>query len=73
MNPDALGKPGEGVHFHIMGIAVVDLALTIAAAYALARWQKWSFVWTFVALMVLGVLVHAAIGVRTTLTKAVLG
>lgn len=73
MQPDALGKPGEGVHFHVMGVAVVDLALTALAAWALAKWRDWSFAWTFAAAMLLGLVVHAAVGVRTTLTKAVVG
>ena len=73
MDPDALGKPGEGIHFHVFGIAIVDLVMTIAAAYAVARWQQWSFWWTLVAFMVLGLLVHATIGVRTTLTRTVFG
>lgn len=73
MNPDALGTPGQGIHFHVLGIAIVDLLLTFLAAWAVARWRGWSVAWTFAAFMVLGLVVHWLVGVRTTLTVAVFG
>lgn len=73
MDPDALGKPGEGIHFHVCGIAIVDLGLTALAAWGLARWLDVSAWWMFAFLMVVGLLVHHAIGVRTKLTKLVFG
>lgn len=73
MDPNALGTPGRGIHFHVFGIAIVDLALTFLAAWAIARWRRWSVAWTFAAFMVLGLLVHWLVGVKTTLTNAVFG
>ena len=41
---NALGKPGKGVHsFRIFGIAIVDVILTILAAYLIARFFKFNF------------------------------
>jgi uncharacterized membrane-anchored protein len=69
MHPDALGRPGEGVHFHVGGVAIVDLGLTAVAAWALARWWGVSFWAVFAGLMALGLAVHRWVGVRTRLTK----
>jgi hypothetical protein len=68
IRPDALGTPGQGIHFHVLGIAVVDLLATLLAAYLLATWRGWSVWGTFLVLVLVGTLVHAAVGVRTTLT-----
>ena len=54
---NALGEPGKGIHFHVCGIAVMDVAFTALAA--------------FIVLMVVGTIVHYMLGVRTTITKAV--
>lgn len=70
LHPDALGKPGAGIHFHVCGIAVVDLALTFVAAWFLARWRGWPVWATFAVLFAVGTLVHLVVGVRTTVTKA---
>jgi hypothetical protein len=65
---DALGIPGTGVHSHrVAGVAAVDLGLTVLAAVVAAWWFDWSFGYTFVGLMILGILVHRAFCVRTAL------
>lgn len=69
LDPNALGRPREGIHFHVFGIAIVDLVLTFVAAYFLARWRGWSVWLTFAALMLLGLVVHRIVGVDTTLTR----
>ena len=64
---DALGVPGQGLHsYRFMGIAVVDLALTIVSAILITRVAGWSFGWTLVGLLVLGVALHRLFCVRTT-------
>lgn len=71
---DALGRPGEGAHFHVCGIAVVDVALTLAAAWALWRWSgKGTFVAWALGAFALGVAAHRAFGVRTTVDRALFG
>ena len=71
---DALGKPGTGVHAHrIAGVAAVDLALTVVAATLLAWWLDWSFGYTFIGLFIVGILVHRAFCVKTTVDKWIFG
>lgn len=62
---DVLGRPGEGVHFHVAGVAVVDLAATAAAAWWLARRRGWSPAVVFLVLVAVGEAAHVAAGVRT--------
>lgn len=67
---DMFGKPGEGVHaYRFAGVAVVDLAMTAAAAAALAKWQDKSFIMCFFALMILAVFMHKLFCVETALNK----
>lgn len=66
---NALGEPGEGVHFHIGGIAVVDVVLTLIGAYLLARYTRVPMWGAIVGLFVLGIVVHAIFCVDTTLNK----
>lgn len=65
LRPDTFGRPGEGVHFRVLGVAVVDLALTLLAARWLARAAGWDFWPTAAGLVALGEAAHAAVGVRT--------
>ncbi len=66
------GKPGEGVHkFRILGVAAVDLILTVILAILLAKWMKWNIILVFVSLMILSVIVHKFFCVQTTLTKKI--
>ena len=68
------GKPGEGVHAaRIGGVALVDTALTVAAAWGLSRWWGASFWAVLVLLLVLGLVVHRWLCVDTTLTRLVFG
>lgn len=67
---DIFGKPKEGVHrYRIFGMALVDLGLTVGAAFLLSVYFKWNFFVTFLGLMVLSIGVHGLFGVNTTLMK----
>ncbi len=68
-----LGVEGKGAHFHLFGIAVVDLALTILAGYLLARWLRLSFIPVFAILFATSILLHKAFCVNTTVNKAIYG
>lgn len=71
---DALGKPGEGIHFHICGIAVMDVLATVLVGCLLGHYlflyYRWASMigWTL-ALFVLGEILHLLIGVDTTVVK----
>ena len=70
---NSLGKPGEGVHFHAGGIAVVDLALALLAAWGLARWFGQPL-WAWIAgVLATGVVAHRLFGVRTAVDRALFG
>jgi hypothetical protein len=63
------GKPGRGIHFHVFGIAIVDLLLTILAAYYISKSTQYSFIFVLMVLLVLSVIVHKIFGVHTTLSN----
>lgn len=68
---DILGKPGEGIHFHVFGIAIMDVLMTVALAlligYLAGNW-KMSWLW-FILLFVLAQVLHLALGVDTTVAR----
>jgi hypothetical protein len=67
---DILGVPGEGVHsFRIFNIAIVDVLLTILAAYILSIFTKYKVVYTLIFMFILGIISHRLFCVRTTLDK----
>lgn len=68
---DMFGRPGEGVHsVRIFGLAAVDVALTLVAAYGLSRLLNASLWKVVVALFVLGIVAHAVFCVDTALNRA---
>ena len=71
---DIFGAPRTGVHaLRIADVAVVDLALTLVAGYAIARGFALSFALVTIVLLLLSVCVHAALRVDTTFTRAARG
>ena len=65
---EILGRPGEGLHaWRIPGTntAAVDTALTLALAWALARFSEVPLVVALLAVFALGLLAHAVFGVPT--------
>jgi hypothetical protein len=66
------GAPNTGVHaYRIFGLAFVDLALTLAAAYLIHLGTGYSFWKVSLGLVALGVVTHRLFCVRTPLTKLV--
>lgn len=64
------GEPGKGAHSRrLFGVAVVDSALTVAAAYVLARVLKMNFWITLMGLILIGIGIHGLFGVNTALNK----
>ena len=66
---NALGVPGKGNHFHVFGIAVVDVVMTILGGAFLAYIFKWSYFWTIIILFILGIVLHRLFCVKTTVDK----
>jgi hypothetical protein len=67
------GEPGKGIRtIRIFNVSVVDLVLTIIAAYLIGRHYKLNAIgifWIFCLLVLISVVVHEAFCVDTTLTK----
>jgi fatty acid desaturase len=67
---DALGVPGRGVHaWRIFDVAIVDVVLTVLAAWGIAEWRGWPFWWVLLGLFVMGIVLHRLFCVRTTVDQ----
>ena len=68
------GDVNKGIHsYRLFGIAIFDLLLTIIIAIAISWWLKIHFLLVFVALMLLGIVLHRLFCVNTTVNKAIFG
>ena len=64
------GNPGEGVHkYRFMGLAIVDVLLTIVFACLTAWIMKWNTFYTIIVFFLLGIISHRIFCVRTTIDK----
>lgn len=64
------GPPRTGVHaVRILDVAVVDAVLALALASAIAKATKWSLLRSALITFILGIVLHRAFCVRTTLDK----
>jgi hypothetical protein len=67
---DILGKPNQGVHsYRIFNISIVDVLLTIIAAYILSVVTKYKLIYTLLFMFILGIISHRIFCVRTTIDK----
>lgn len=71
---DIFGKPNQGAHsYRIFNIAIVDVLLTILAAYLLSILTGYKFVYTLIFMFILGIISHRIFCVRTTIDKLLFG
>ena len=67
---NALGIPNKGIHsYRFMGVAIMDVLMTIAAAYLISIFFKYNFIYTTLVLFILGIILHRLFCVRTTVDK----
>lgn len=68
---DMFGKPNEGLHkYRIFDIAIVDVVMTIIAAYLITLvWPEFHFTNVLMVLFLLAILMHRLFCVRTTIDK----
>jgi len=66
-----LGEIGKGAHsYRILNIAIVDVALTIVAAYMIhLLLPMYNFFFILFILIILGIILHRIFCVRTTIDK----
>ena len=66
------GKPNTGAHkYRIFNIAIVDVLLTILAAYAISWHSEYPLLPTLGILFLLGIISHRLFCVRTTVDKLI--
>lgn len=66
----ALGVPGQGIHsYRIADIAVVDVIMTLVAAYIITLITGIPYTYSAIGLFVLGIGAHRLFCVRTTVDK----
>ena len=71
---ESLGKPGEGVHVHFLGIAVFDVLGTVLLAYFLHRLTgKFGFPAWLAITFASGIVAHRVFCVRTAVDRALFG
>jgi len=67
---NSLGVPNEGAHsYRFLGVAIVDVIMTIILAFFISYIFKISFVYTSISLFILGIILHRLFCVRTTIDK----
>ena len=68
------GAPDTGAHsIRFMGIAVVDVVLTVIAGLLMAWFFDWPAWYVVGALFLLGILLHRMFCVQTTVDKLLFG
>jgi len=71
---NALGEPGKGVHsYRFMGVAIVDVIMTIIGAYILHYYSGYNFWIVLGGLFLLGIFLHRLFHVRTTVDQVLFG
>jgi hypothetical protein len=67
---NAFGIVGKGIHsYRILDIAILDVFVTLFAAFLISYFFKISFLYTSIFLFILGIIVHRLFCVRTTVDK----
>lgn len=67
---DIFGQPGKGIHsIRIFNIAIIDVLLTVIAAFLIHLVFKTKFWITLIILFLMGIILHRLFCVRTTVDK----
>lgn len=70
---DILGKPNEGVHKHMYGIAINDLISTLLVTFLIWFVTRMNPVLLVIMMAIATVLVHRLFCVNTTVNKMIFG
>ena len=63
------GIPGKGIHFHVFGIAIIDVLATIIGAWIVSKIFNVPLGYTILAAFILGIVAHKLFCVKTTLNS----
>ena len=67
---DIFGEPNTGLHsIRIFNIAIIDVLMTIIAAYIISYFTGYSFYIVLFVLFLLGIFLHRIFSVKTTIDK----
>ena len=67
---NSLGEPKKGIHsYRFLNIAVMDVIMTLIAAFMISVIFKIPFLKTALFLFILGIFLHRLFCVRTTIDK----
>ena len=65
-----LGEPGKDIHYYrLFGVAIMDVIITIIAAYLISIRFHFSFIKTLIVLFIIGIILHRLFCVTTTIDK----
>ena len=64
-----MSEIGKGIHFHVFGIAIMDVIFTIVGAWGIAYYMKWPIPLTIFITFILGIILHRLLNIRTTVDK----
>ena len=71
-----LGKPGKGLHFHIFGLAIIDILLTFLSAWIIQKILlylnfKIKYLNILLFLFICSIFLHKLFCVETTINKLI--
>lgn len=67
---NSLGIPNEGIHsYRLFGVAIVDVIMTFVGAFFVSKIFRTNYLRTTIALFILGIILHRAFCVETTIDK----
>lgn len=70
---DNLGRPGEGFHKHVAGVAIADVIGTVAIAGAVSYLTRWRFIIVLLVLIIVAEALHWYFCVDTAVIKFMRG
>ena len=64
-----MSEIGKGIHFHVLGVAIVDVIATIIGGWGIAYYMKWPIPLTIFFTFVIGIIIHRVLNIRTTVDQ----
>tara|TARA_B110000908_G_C10213225_1_gene431383 strand:- start:1428 stop:1658 length:231 start_codon:yes stop_codon:yes gene_type:complete len=69
-----LGEVGKGIHsIRVCDIAIVDLIMTVLAAWLVGWMLDKSVLYVFIILFLIGIILHRVFAVNSTINKRIFG
>jgi hypothetical protein len=62
-------ETGKGIHFHVFGLAIIDILFTILAAMLTSKYTRTPLIITLPLWFLMGITAHRAFRIRTPIDK----